>query len=67
MQSSKRETTLFNVHTSHYLRICVFSVCLSSETNTMIEKIDSIDWIPFARATREIANAACRDVEDRHG
>ena len=52
MQSSNRETTLFNVHMSHYWYICVFSVCLSSETNTIIEKIEFIHWIPFASAAR---------------
>ena len=52
MQSSNRETTFFNVHMSHYWYICVFSVCLLSETNTIIEKIDFIHKLPFA-------NAAC--------
>jgi len=31
------------------IHLC-FSACLSSETNTVIEKIDFIHWLPFARA-----------------
>ena len=50
MQSSNRETTLFNVNMSHYWYICVFSVRISLETNAIIETTDFIHRIPFARA-----------------